>query len=292
MSLVEKKSLMDENEIACEETRSTEISERFSGRGLASTVKRDTEAQIEREEKTRESDPEAYRLSSYSEEYITARYRHGKDLMSGEDLVEYFREARERHVKDADFSVELPSEALVNLGETDKPLKPTLLTEDRPTVKDRLVAMPQTVRELPARAIEKIRLSRGDWFDGRPADTRGETRRFPLSAFAAILAVATSLTLVVASSVMIYHGESKLNSLKMEVSNVSDEIFEMKNDLGAQTDLLAIRDVAVNEFGMVSESYVRQEYLLGDAEDSIVVYENEGEQMIGLGALLNALGIK
>jgi hypothetical protein len=113
-----------------------------------------------------------------------------------------------------------------------------------------------------------------------------------LSAFAAILAVAMSLMLVVASSVMIYHGESRLNTLKIEASDLSDEIFEMKNDLGAKTDLLAIRDVAVNEFGMVSEAYVRQEYLASDAEDSIVVYEDEGEQMIGLGALLNALGIK
>jgi hypothetical protein len=292
MDLVEKNRPMDENEIACTEARSTEISERFSGRGLASTVKRDAEAQIEREEKTRESDPEAYRLSSYSEEYITARYRHGKDLMSGEDLVEYFRESHERHVKDADFSVELPSEDLVNLGEEDKPLKPTLFTEERVTVKERLAMLPQTVRSLPAKTVEKIRLSKNDWFDGRAADTRGETRRFPLSAFAAILAVAMSLMLVVASSVMIYHGESRLNTLKIEASDLSDEIFEMKNDLGAKTDLLAIRDVAVNEFGMVSEAYVRQEYLASDAEDSIVVYEDEGEQMIGLGALLNALGIK
>ena len=53
MDLIEKNGSMDENEIACERARSAEISERFSGRGLASTVKRDAEAQIEREEKTR-----------------------------------------------------------------------------------------------------------------------------------------------------------------------------------------------------------------------------------------------
>ncbi len=292
MSLVEKNVPTDENEITVRDPQMNAIAKQFSSRGLASSIRRDTEAQIAREEETQASEPEAYRLSQYSEEYISARYRHGKELMSGDDLMEYFREMHERRTKDADFSAEPPKDELVRSGDADKPCKPVLRGEQRLGMRERLSMMPQTARELPARTWERVKLSYPSWFDGSKADTSKETRRFPLSAFAAILAVAMSLTLVVASSVMIHHGESRLNSLKLEASALSSEILEMRSDLSAETDLLAIRDVAVNEFGMVSEEFVRQEYLTEQKDDSIVIYEEKEEQMIGLSALLNALGIK
>jgi len=289
MGIVENKIPRDENEIAVNDPRMRGIAEKFSSRGLAETIKRDTEAQIAREEEIRATDPEAYRLSSYSEEYIDARYRHGKETMSGEDLVEYFLEGHEKHVESTDFSEQTPSDELVVHGDA---AKPVLRTERTLTVKEKLALVPEKARELPSRTKEWIRLSAPSWFNGEKANTDRDTYRFPLSAFAAILAIAVSLILVVTSSVMIYHSESELNSLKIEISALSEEIGEMKSDLNTKTDLLAIRDVAVNELGMVSEEFVRQEYLASDAEDSIVNYGKEEEQMIGLSALLNALGIK
>ena len=282
----------EDNGIAAGGSRMRELEKRFSDRGLAVTVKRDTEAQIAREEEIRTVDPEAYRLSGYSEEYIDRRYRRGKDLMNGDDVVDYFLESHERRIKDADFSAEAPSDDQVNLGEAEKPYKPVLRTELTPTVRERLATVPGIVRELPARTWEKVKTSYPDWFDGSKADTSRETSRFPLSAFGVILAVAMSLMLVVASSVMIYHGESRLNSLKIEVSDLTGEISEMKSDLNADTDLLAIRDIAVNEYGMVSEEFVRQEYIAGENGDSIVIYEKEESQSIGLSAILNALGFR
>lgn len=292
MSLARKNTTTDKNGIVINDPEMRGITDRFANRGLVNSVKRDEETQIAREAQTRADEPEAYRLSECSEEYIDARYRRGKDLMSGEDVLQYFREGHDRRVRNVDFSAEPPSDDLVRCGDAEKPYKPVLRAEERPTVRQRLAMLPQLTRELPGRAIEKVKLSYTDWFDGSRADTSKETRGFPLSAFAAILAVAMSLMLVVASSVMIYHGESRLNSLKIEVSALTGEIQEMKSDLSADTDLLAIRDIAVNEYGMVSEDYVRQEYVSGTAEDSIVIYGDEESQSIGLSALLNALGFK
>lgn len=292
MSLARKNTTANENGIAINDPEMREIADRFANRGLVNTVKRDEKTQIEREAQTRAEEPEAYRLSECSEEYINARYRRGKDLMSGEDVLQYFREGRERRIRDADFSAEPPSDDLVRSGDAEKPYKPVLRAEERTTVRQRLAMLPQMTRELPARTLERVKESYPVWFDGSRADTSRETRTFPLSAFAAILAVAMSLMLVVASSVMIYHGETRLNSLKIEVSSITGEIREMKSDLSSNTDLLAIRDIAVNEYGMVSEDFVRQEYVSGNGEDSIVVYDNEESQSIGLSALLNALGFK
>lgn len=289
MSLVENRIPRDENEIDVRDAGAHGVAKAFSERGLSNAIKRDTEAQIAREEEIRASDPEAYRLSTYSEEYISARYRRGKEHMSGEDLVEYFREGREKRVEETDFSEETPNGELVSRGDAEKP---TLRTEKTLSVKEKLAMIPERAKELPERTKEWVRLSYPSWFDGSRADTRRDTYRFPISVLAAILVVAMSLMLVVASSVMIYHTESELNSLKIEISELSGEIGEMRSDLNTKTDLLAIRDIAVNEFGMVSEEFVRQEYLASDAEDSIVIYEKEEEQGIGLSALLNALGIK
>ena len=289
MGVVENKEEMTGNEVTVNDSQMRGIAGRFSSRGLAETIKRDTEAQIAREEQIRANDPETYRLSSYSEEYIDARYRHGKGTMSGEDLIEYFREGHERHVSNTDFSAETPREDLVARGDADRPV---LRTEKTLGIKEKLALAPAQARSLPSRTKEWIRLSAPGWFNGEKASTERDVYRFPISAFAAILAIAMSLILVVASSVMIYHSESELNSLKIELSALSEEIGEMKADLNTKTDLLAIRDIAVNEFGMVSEEFVRQEYIFDDDEDSIVIYEDEGEQMIGLSAILNALGIK
>ena len=61
-------------------------------------------AQIEREEETRCSAPDAYRLSLMSDAAVTGVYRRGKDYMSSADLLRYAREARSAHLAQVDLS--------------------------------------------------------------------------------------------------------------------------------------------------------------------------------------------
>ena len=86
------------------------ISERFSARGLVGCVKRDTEEQRSREEKTVAMEPLAYRMSALSESYISARYRHGNAVMNGGGLIEYFRDTRAIRTKGVDFSADAPQD--------------------------------------------------------------------------------------------------------------------------------------------------------------------------------------
>ena len=294
MNITEKKFEFDENHGVqmSAEPQMQAIAAQFSSRGLAKSVEKDTEAQILRENQTRAEEPEAYRLSELSEGYITARYRHGKDTMSGNDLLEYFCETRARRTQNADFSESAPSDEAIVRGEAEKACVLSVKSDREPEIAERIAALPQKIRTLPEETVEKIKLSTPIWFDKSSPDTNSERRRFPLSAFAAILAIAMSLTLVVASSVIVHHGEGRLNSLKIEASELSGEITEMRSELSVKNDLLTIREIAINEFGMVDEEFVRMEYVSNNEGDTVVIYEEEEEHRVGLSALLSALGLK
>ena len=167
------------------ECRTCDIAAQFSARGLVKSVEKDTSAQIRREEATCSEEPTYYRLSTLGEECVDVRYRHGKEVMDGEDLLAYFDESRAMRTRDADFSQDVPADELVRAGDAEKRCVSPVRGERRPEMKARLAALPSKIKQLPTETAERVRLSMPLWFNGAKADTRREARRFPLSAFAA-----------------------------------------------------------------------------------------------------------
>ncbi len=270
------------------------IAERFATRGLSVAVRTEVEAQAACEEQTSALQPAAYRLSKLSDAYIGARYRHGKEMMSGSDLIEYFSETRAMRIRNTDFSLAVPlDESQTCTAEESVGCRwsAAVRTIEKPNLRQRMTAVPKTVGRLPEQLREKVKCAPTSWFNFSKPDTTRETRRFPLSALAAIAAVAMSLMLIVAGSVMLTQGEGEVNRLKQEFLQLSNEVSELRSDLSVQNDLLTIREIAVNEYGMVDREYLRMEYLSMGGEDSIDVFEEEPPKTVGLSALLNALGI-
>ncbi len=265
---------------------------RFSARGLSRAVQTEAEQQKREEEKTRAAEPLSYRLSVLSEDVINSRYRGGKENMSGDDLLTYFYDTRAMRTREVDFSALPVDDDAVQSGESEKACRAVVKRGETTSVRKTLAELPARVISAPRRALETVRTSRGEWFNGQAADTSAEVRRFPVSAFAAIIAIAMSLLLIVASSVMVHQGESRVNSLSLEIDEVSSEVMEIRSDLDVNTDLLRIREIAVEDYGMVSVDFVRATYLTTDEEESIEVFEAEEEPNVGLAALLSAIGLK
>ncbi len=294
MSITEERTNVDtgrEIEISAE-SRLQDLTARFSSRGLSRSVEKDAEAQILREKETQSFEPSSYRLSTLSDSYVSEKYRHGKELMSEGDLLEYFAETRAQRTQDTDFSQTLPEDELVKSGDAERECVLPVRGTGEVQLRKKIASLPRKIKTLPRETKERVKLSYPLWFNGAKPDTSRETRRFPLSAFAAILVVAMSLMLVVASSVLVNHAEGRFNTLKIEASELSAEIADMEADLAVQNDLLALREVAVNELGMVDEDFVRMEYVSNDTENSIVILDEEEEKTVGLSAILNALGIQ
>lgn len=290
MSLISKLNSADETMEASAQTNA--ITARFSNRGLSKAVRSDLQAQITKEEQTKNEAPEAYRLSSMSEGYIRGVVCRGKETMSSDDLLFYINETREKRIEGADFSLSAPSDEQVLVGEGEKELCSAVRSERCVTPRERVASLPKAIKALPKQTVERIRLGAPGWFNTQRADTKKNTKRFPVSAFAAILALAMSLMLIVASSVLVNQGENQVNELTLQASRTAGEVLDLKSKWSVKNDLLQIRDVAVNEFGMVSEEYLQMDYLSLGGGDSIEVFEEEKQDSVGLAALLSAIGLR
>ena len=245
----------------------------YADRGLCKSVKQEAQKQMARENVTRELASDAYRLSTLSDAAIGGCYRRGKESMAVNDLLIYFHETRQKRIRNLDFSetsVEENEEASVAVVEK----KSVGLSERIQKGKNNLKAA------LPT------------WFDPSEPDTAGAKKRFPLSAFAAIAAVAVSLMLIVASSVLIMRGESRTAELNRQITAAYSTSGDLQAKLESRDDLLLIRRIATEEYGMVSEEFVRTQYITLETEDSIETYEKEEDRGVGLSALLSAIGIR
>ena len=264
----------------------------FAARGVVKAIANETTEQIQKESETRKIAPTAYRLSSMSDAAVSGCYRRGKENMSGADLIQYFKETRSIRTRGEDFTVAPVADESVFAGEDEKPCNTVIKHEEKATFKEKLATLPAQIKQLPANIKQTFRTSLPSWFDFSPVDTTKEVRRFPLSAFAAIAAIAVSLALIVASSVMIHHGEKRVSQLTVELSQLAGEVSDLQSELNVKNDLMVIRDIATNEYGMIEEKYVKMQYLSMGSGDSIEVFEEEKQETVGISAILSAIGLK
>lgn len=256
------------------------ISNRYAGRGLVRAVANTVEEQMEAEEKTSRLAPNAYRLSRLSDAAVCGLYRRGKQTMSTNDLIRYVDETRAERVKKTDFS------ETCGIYES---ADPRVETADMALT---VVKKEKKTARAVAAVKEKLHLPLAQWFSRGETEKSEGHRRLPVSAFAAIIAIAVSLMLIVASSVMLTRAESCISKLTLEAETLSDEISELRSDTEVNGDYLTLRQIAMEEYGMVGEEYLRTNYLNNENEETIEVYDEERQGGIGLSALLSAIGIK
>lgn len=261
------------------------LSDRFAARGLVRAVLTEAQEQVREEEKTRALAPEAYRLSLMQESTVRGIYKNGKETMSGADLIRYAQESLVSTRKGKDYA-ECPSvyETADATG-----LEPASVQTGFRT---RLKQLPAVCRALPATAVQTVKEHFPLWFDPQKPDTSANRKKFPVSAFAAIAAIAVSMALIVASALMVTSAETGISRLNSEISTLSSEIVDLRSDLESECDLMEIRRIAVEEYGMVEQDFIRMRYIELDSTEEIEAFGAEEDHNIGLSALLSAIGLK
>lgn len=261
------------------------LSKQFASRGLAVSATREAADMMEAEEKTRALDPCAYRLSLLSDAAIAGIYRRGKSNMETADLLRYAEESLRIKQREAELAVtESVYDAVMPEPMPKKPEKTTALT--------RLRAETGKVKAFSAKSMKTVVGRFPLWFDFKKGSNAAETKKMPISAFAAIIAVAISLVMIVASALMITHTETKISKLNSEISTLQTEIRDMEGKLEAGADLMEIRRVAIEEYGMVEEDYLRTEQLSTNSSELVEIYEQQKDDTLGLSAILSAIGWK
>lgn len=269
--------------VACDEPVG---SEECAALDTIEAVRTCAEEQIRREDETRREDPQAYRLSALPEGMLNGHYRRGKRSMSGDDVLRYFNENRRVHLQSADLEKNTGIDECSVDPETGK----SLILSDGSA--ERALTPIGQAKSLAVRGIDGLKRMIPTWIDLSRADDSRESRRFPLSAFAAVLTVALSLMLIVASSVLLTRAENDVSRLRTEISDTSGEVAKLKSDFEVRHDLLEIRRIAMEEYGMVDESYVKMDYIALRSEETVENFEEEREEQVGLSALLSAIGLK
>lgn len=261
------------------------LTDRFASRGLVQSVLLGAEEQIASEEKTRELAPRAYRLSLLSDAAVHGMYRRGKDSMSAEDLLRYVEEGLCMERREKDFS-DVPS-----IYETAcvMSLEPA---ESRKGAIEKWKRAPVKLSALPGRTLKTVRERIPLWFNPQRADTSANRRKFPFSAFAAIAAVAVSMMLIVASALMVTNAETQISKLNSEISSLHTEVSDLRSDLESQTDLMAIRQTAIEQYGMVEENFLKMDYITLDTSEMVEIFQSNRSRNVGLSAILSAIGLK
>ena len=67
---------------------------------------------------------------------------------------------------------------------------------------------------------------------------------------------------------------------------------ELETKLETRSDLMEIRRIATEEYGMVEQDYLRMEYVALESEEEIRVFNREKNGGVGLSAILSAIGWK
>ena len=264
---------------ACVET----LSVRFAKRGLIESARLEAEEQRKTEAETRAQAPCSYRLSLFSEGMIRGVYRRGKDTMNADDLLRYVSECREirRREKNFDNCPSIYEQASEGL-------------ESRPAERSVTVADKKPRREAKLASINVpgiIKERFPAWFNLAKGKNDRE-KRFPLSAFASIVAICICMMMIVLSAFMVTSAESKISKLNSEVATLNTEIKDLEADLRSGSDLMEIRRIAVEEYGMVEAEYLKKDYITLEGEDRVEAFEKEERRGIGLSAILSALGLK
>ena len=251
---------------------------RFASRGLAETARTEAEKQIEREERIRRDAPIAYRMSG-SADGADAYRENG--VMTEEGLLRYAGENRAMRVEGKDFVGDA-----VGIYAVAEPVV------KKPTAMDTVRQAGEALKKLPAQTVDTVKKRSPLWFDPRKGTTENEKRRFPLSAFAAVAAVAISMMLIVAGSLMVIGAETQISRLNREISGLHEEIADLKSDLESKVDLVEIRRIATEEYGMVSEEYLKMDYIELERDEIAEVAGGKRKDGIGLAGLLSAIGMK
>lgn len=261
------------------------LSGQFASRGLARSASLEATEMMEAEERTRAIDPSAYRLSLLSDAAVEGIYRRGKNMMEASDLLRYAEECRKIKQR------ENPVEAVASIYECAAVI-PEPKVEEQTTAMTRFQSKAVAIGKLPTKALTIVKERFPLWFHFKPSDTSAEKNKMPVSAFAAILAIAVSLMLIVASALMITHTETKISKLNSEIATLHSEIDDIEGKLEAEADLMEIRRIAVEEYGMVDEDHLKMEHLSLDSTEDVQVYAQGKNREIGLSSILSAIGWK
>lgn len=217
----------------------------------------------------------------------------GRSCMSSEDFANYYRDLRDYKMP------RFYSRAESEYEEADaKALAERVQETGKPPKKAKWLAVTRHVgskiKEIPSHLNkEELGEFAENWFELRAGEkvVEGEKKKMPVGIISTILVVTLSLLMIVCSSVMVSRASAEIKSLEEKIESLDFEIKDLEGKLEVKNDMLDIKRIAVEEYGMISAEYAASRYLDIKENEKFEKVNNEDKGGTWLSDILHAIGI-
>ena len=271
------------------------LCERFKDRGIKTSVRSSADTEKKKEsarKKLISLYPQMAGVSADDEKYKNLKVGT-RSCMSSEDFANYYRDLRdykmprfysraEKEYEEADAAHK--AEKVQESGKPPKKAKWLAITKH---AKERIKEIPSHLNK------EEFSEFANEWFlfDKGEEAKEGKKKKMPKKVVPTILTVTLSCLLIVCGSVMVSRATREVGSLEDKVDSLNLQINDLEGKLEKKNDMLEIRRIAVEEYGMVSAGYISSRYVdVQEGEKLESVREkNKGDSWFR--ELLKAIGI-
>ena len=271
------------------------LCEKFRDRGIKTSVQNDADSRKAKDgarKKLLSLYPSREGVCASDSKYNTLNI-NGRACMSSDDFANYYRDLRDykmpRFYSRAESEYEeADAKAMAErVQESGKPSKKALWLAVTKHVKSK-------IREIPSHLkVKELEAFAKDWFGFEKNEEirKGEHKKFPVKVVLTTVVVTVSLLLIVCSSVMVSRASANVSALENKLDRLDAEIIDLEGKLNAKNDMLEIRRIAEEEYGMISYNYVSSEYIDVKGEEKLEKAE-ENKDDSWFDDLLRAIGIK
>ena len=126
--------------------------------------------------------------------------------------------------------------------------------------------------------------------DGQISEN-GKKSRMPKGVLPALAVITLSLMMCVCATVMVSRASADISSLEDTVEALTYQQNDLEGKLEVKNNMLDIKRIAVEEYGMISSEYASSRYVDIRDEDTITKYDGESDKGSWLSELLRAIGL-
>lgn len=255
------------------------LCEKFKNRGIKTGLSEQKSAEIRRN--AEKLGIELDSVSAKDEKYRTLRV-DGKTYMSSDDFAAYYKDLR--GYKLPSFATRAENEykeaeaAAKSVQESGRPPKKALWLAVKRHIKDGVKDFFSVfvIEELRRQSEETV--------------VEGKKKRIPRGVLSTIAIVTLSLLLIVSSSVMVSRASGEVSRLEYEIEQLQVEKKDLDGKLIEGSDMIEIKRLAVDEYGMISGDYATSKYIDVTEDEMIELFDKKGESESFLTKVLKAIG--
>ena len=270
------------------------LCERFKDRGVKTSVKSGADTQGRNSAKRRLSSlyPERAGVSASDAKYNTHSIG-GRRVMSSEDFANYYRDLRDYKMPHFYSRAESEYEEADAMALAEK-----VQESGKSPKKAQWLAVIKhagnKIREIPSHLNkEEFTQFAESWFElKRGEEVRAtEKKKIPLGIISTVLIVTLSLLMIVCSTVMVSRASFEVSSLEDKIERLDFELKDLEGKLEVKNNMLDIKRIATEEYGMISAEYAASRYIDVTEEEKFESVESGRDGSSWLTDILRAIGI-